>query len=90
MKVLTTTLAAAILIAGAGCGGAELTAADLPRLDDQERAVFLLCQSDKYVEEHGKQAWETFSLKYDSPSDIEAALLKRGYSCTEQEVHDYF
>ena len=81
MKVLTTTLAAAILIVG--CGGAELTAADLPRLDDQERALFLLRQSDKYVEEHGKQAWETFSLKYDSPSDLEAALLKRGYSCTE-------
>jgi len=84
---------AALFVLGmvlSGCGGsAELTASELGQLDKQERAIFLLCQSDKYIADHGKRAWNSFSLKYDTPHAVETALLKRGYSCTEEEVHDY-
>jgi hypothetical protein len=94
VRKLAIILVSVILVSGAfvsGCSStsAELTANDLSSLNDQERAVFLLCQSDKYIADHGKKEWEAFLFKHDSPATLEKALLERDYSCTMDEVHDY-
>lgn len=85
--LLLAFILAALLVSG--CGGAELTASDLPSLTGQERAIFGLCQSDKYIADHGKKGWETFLFRHDSPAALEKALLERDYSCTMGEVRDY-
>ena len=94
-------LAAALVVALAGCGGPEgVTVGEIHQMNGKELTALLKCQLDKYADKHSKKEADRYFREHiegifkakdaDDMTPLQERLIEEeGISCTRSEMVRY-